>query len=252
MIALPERPVAVTTRPYLCHERPDLSEHDTRVVAVRPGAVLLSRSALHPGGGGQCSDTGAIVQDGRTARVTNVVSKGEDHWHVVDEDLVPGPARLRVDLGQRLVLSRLHTVAHVINTLVFRSFAGALVNGAQLNRDGTGRIDFDLSAVAGADLMALQTEVNTVVRAGAAVTERYLPYAEAVAREGMARSMAGLPPATDAGVIRVVEIEGFDQQLCGGLHVTDLSLCGDVRFVKVESKGRQNRRLRFRLADGNP
>ena len=37
---------------YLCHEQPDLLEFDTSVIASRPGAVVLGRSALHPGGGG--------------------------------------------------------------------------------------------------------------------------------------------------------------------------------------------------------
>jgi hypothetical protein len=32
---------------YLCHEEPDLLEHDTEIVAVRPDAVVLTRWALH-------------------------------------------------------------------------------------------------------------------------------------------------------------------------------------------------------------
>ena len=38
---------------YLCHEQPDLLEFETSVIASRPGAVVLGRTALHPGGGGQ-------------------------------------------------------------------------------------------------------------------------------------------------------------------------------------------------------
>ncbi len=49
---------------YLCHQEPDLLEHDTEIVATRPGAVLLARSALHPGGGGQESDHATLRHAG--------------------------------------------------------------------------------------------------------------------------------------------------------------------------------------------
>src|SRR5215208_1144484 len=45
---------------YLCHEQPDLYVHEATVIDSRPGAVALSRSAFHPGGGGQVSDVGQI------------------------------------------------------------------------------------------------------------------------------------------------------------------------------------------------
>lgn len=48
---------------HLCHEHHELLEHETDIVGARPGAVLLSRSALHPGGGGQESDEG-LLEDG--------------------------------------------------------------------------------------------------------------------------------------------------------------------------------------------
>lgn len=35
---------------YLCHEQPDFLTFDAEVVASRPGAVVLSRSAFYPGG----------------------------------------------------------------------------------------------------------------------------------------------------------------------------------------------------------
>ena len=43
---------------YLCHEQPDLYEHGAVVVGAAPGRVALDRSAFHPGGGGQVSESG--------------------------------------------------------------------------------------------------------------------------------------------------------------------------------------------------
>jgi Ser-tRNA(Ala) deacylase AlaX len=47
---------------YLCHEQPDLFEHETQIIDSRPGAVRLARSALHPGGGGQESDRAILAK----------------------------------------------------------------------------------------------------------------------------------------------------------------------------------------------
>ena len=55
---------------YLCHELPDLYEHDAVVVDAAPGRVVLDRSALHPGGGGQVSDVGWLDHAGGTAAIT--------------------------------------------------------------------------------------------------------------------------------------------------------------------------------------
>ena len=41
---------------YGYHEQPDVLEFDTEVIDSRPGAIVLARSLLHPGGGGQVSD----------------------------------------------------------------------------------------------------------------------------------------------------------------------------------------------------
>ena len=61
---------------YLCHEQPDLVEHDARVVDSRPGRVQLDRSAFHPGGGGQVSDAGWIEYGGGVVAVTGVEPLG--------------------------------------------------------------------------------------------------------------------------------------------------------------------------------
>jgi misacylated tRNA(Ala) deacylase len=47
--------------------------------------------------------------------------------------------------------------------------------------------------------------------------------------------------------IRVVDIVGLDVQADGGTHVASTAQVGHVVVQKVESKGRQNRRVRIRL-----
>src|SRR6478736_5994660 len=124
---------------YLCHEQPDLFEHDAVVLDAAPGRVLLDRSALHPGGGGQVSDTGWIDHAGGTTAVTGVAPEGDAHWLLLaDGDEVSGQVRVRVDAPRRARVAQLHTDSHILNAIVFDRFPGTLVTGAQINDDGTG------------------------------------------------------------------------------------------------------------------
>jgi Ser-tRNA(Ala) deacylase AlaX len=55
---------------YLCHLEPELFDFEAEVLESRPGEVLLSRSALHPLGGGQVSDVAVVEHRHGTAGIT--------------------------------------------------------------------------------------------------------------------------------------------------------------------------------------
>jgi misacylated tRNA(Ala) deacylase len=46
-----------------------------------------------------------------------------------------------------------------------------------------------------------------------------------------------------------VEIAGLDRQACGGTHVTSTGRSGPVKILKIDNKGRSNRRIRIALVD---
>ena len=60
--------------------------------------------------------------------------------------------------------------------------------------------------------------------------------------------MAGaFPPNLPS--LRIVEIVGIDKQADGGTHVRNLNEVGQIEFMKAENKGKNNRRVYFRLVD---
>jgi misacylated tRNA(Ala) deacylase len=238
---------------WLCHDEPELLVHEATIVAARPGAVVLDRSAFHPGGGGQPCDTGTLAHAHGLAAVTGVSVEDGRWWHRLDTDAeLAGVVELRVDHGQRDVVAQLHTDAHILNALVFERFAGALVTGAQIGTDGSARIDFDLPEVANDAVRALEPEVNAFIRQGLAVRGSYVDAAEAERSPGLVRSLSVAPPPSDDGLLRVVEIEGLDRQACGGTHLSTTAASRPVRIVKVENKGRRNRRIRYALDPAGP
>lgn len=242
---------------YLCHERPDLYEHDAQVVDAQPGRVLLDRSAFHPGGGGQVSDAGWIEHGGGVVPVTGIdavrriTDAGDitEYWHLLaDDSELSGTVNVRVDADRRARVAALHTDSHILNAMVFDRFPGTLVTGAQINDDGTGRMDFDLSAVDNDVLRSLAADVNAVIADGVDVSSVYVDAAEADATEGLVRSLSVAPPPTPDGRLRLIDIAGVDRQACGGTHLSNTAQSAPIQITKVENKGKRNRRIRFAFA----
>lgn len=234
---------------YLCHEQPHLVDFDATIIDARPGAVALSRSALHPGGGGQVSDLARLVHRGGEASITGVSVEGDVWWHVLDDATaeLTGDVVVHVDVAHRSRVAQLHTDSHILNALVFERWAGTLVTGAQINGDGTGRMDFDLSEVDNDALRALARDVNEVIRAGVDVQAVYVDATEAATNPGLLRSLSVAPPPTPDGRLRVIDIAGIDRQACGGTHLDNTGESNPFRITKIESKGKRNRRVRFAL-----
>ena len=55
------------------------------------------------------------------------------------------------------------------------------------------------------------------------------------------------PPPGDDGTIRIVEIVGLDRQACGGTHLPSTGRARALRILKIDNKGRHNRRVRIGL-----
>jgi len=237
---------------YLCHELPDLHEHEARIVDVAPGRVVLDRSALHPGGGGQVSDVGWLDHAGGTVGIVGVETVDGVVWHVLDADIevvgdAAGAVRVRVDADHRSRVAQLHTDSHILNALVYDRFPGTLVTGAQVNADGTGRMDFDLSDVDNDVLRGLDAGVNDVIRGAVEVRSVYVDATDAGTTAGLVRSLSVAPPPTPDGRLRIIEITGVDRQACGGTHLANTAESRPFRITKVENKGKRNRRIRFVL-----
>ena len=236
---------------YLCHEQPELFDFDARVIGARPGAVLLDRSALHPGGGGQVSDCATVDLGKERLTITEVRPEGAGYWHILDrkDALLTIGDRLdvRIDREHRSRVAQLHTATHILNALVFQRFEGALVTGAQINADGTARMDFDLPEVDNDQLRGLEPLLNEVIRRGLDVSATYVSRQEAQNTPGLIRSMSVAPPPTPDGRLRVINIVGLDRQACGGTHLTNTAQSLPIAITKVENKGRQNRRVRIAL-----
>lgn len=236
----------------LCHEQPDILVAETEIVDARPGKIALGQSPFYPGGGGQLADRGVLRWTGGEARIVGFDVSSGVLWHLLDTQAeLAGSVEARVDPDFRRRMRQLHTDTHILNALVFQSFDGALVTGVQMADDGTARMDFDLPGADNDRLRALEGPINDLIRQDIPLNFLYVPMDEAQAEHGLIRNRSVAPPPTPDGKIRIVEITGLDRQACGGTHLASTGASVPVRLLKIENKGRHNRRVRIGLAENS-
>jgi len=125
---------------------------------------------------------------------------------------------------------------------------GRSLDGRASAGDGTARMDFDLPGADNDKIRALEPAINELIASDIAVVFDYVPMAEAQAQHGLIRSRSVAPPPTSDGRIRIVEIVGLDRQACGGTHLASTGASAPLRILKIDNKGRHNRRVRIGLA----
>lgn len=233
-----------------CHENPETLSLETEVVETRPGRAALGQSPFYPGGGGQLADRGVLRWRDGEVTVTGFEYSAGKLWHLLESQAeIAGMVEAVVDPDFRRKMRQLHTDTHILNALVFQTFDGALVTGVQMAGDGTARMDFDVPNADNDRLRALEGPINDLIRQDIPVRFVYVPMHEAQAERGLIRSRSVAPPPTPDGLIRIVEIEGLDRQACGGTHLASTRGSPPIRILKVDNKGRHNRRVRIALAE---
>jgi misacylated tRNA(Ala) deacylase len=234
-------------------ERLDLADPTLRewnctvVVSSAEEGIVLDRSAFYPGGGGQPPDHGVLLWQGVQTRIVTT-RKGDDLYLIPAEgDPIP-PVGTQVagavEDTRRSLLMRTHSGLHVLCGVVFRDF-GALVTGGNME-PGEARMDFNLPEVPADFKTRLEELVNVELASDRPIATRVLPREEALALPDIIRTQSNLIPADEAE-IRIVDIVGLDVQADGGTHVASTAQVGKLQVVKVESKGKANRRVRVRL-----
>lgn len=225
-------------------------ETEAVVTAVQGEALAFDRTCFHPGGGGQPPDEGFVrIGSAETLEVASV-HEGPDEilWHLSrtpPPPKLPGlTVRLELNKDRRLAIMRYHTVLHVLNTIALRDYQG-WITGVQIGVEYS-RIDFKLEDFSAAVCLELEGKVNTVLAGDHALRSYIIPEADFRQRTDLLRTLEVKPPISH-GQVRVVEIEGFDAQACGGTHVHSTAEVGRLSIFRTENKGRINKRLYVRL-----
>ncbi len=222
-----------------------LKEADAVVTAVEDRGVRLDRSIFYPTGGGQPGDTGVLRWDSGEAKVVDSVkADGGDVLLVLEPDAarpaVGTSVQSALDWERRHLHMRMHTALHVMSAVIKGN-----VTGGQVGVDKS-RLDFNLEGEVPTKEWVTE-EVNKLIALDRPVTPQWVTDEELTARPELVKTMSVRPPM-GAGRVRLLSIEGIDLQACGGTHVARTGEVGRVECIKIENKGKMNRRFIIALA----
>jgi Ser-tRNA(Ala) deacylase AlaX len=224
-----------------------MRECNATVVSVKDDKyVSLDQSVFYPKGGGQPHDTGKIIRGDEVFNVVFVAKFSGEVSHEVDHlGLKAGDTvHCVLDWDRRYKLMRSHTAAHLFASMLCVG-TGALVTGNQLEVDKV-RFDFSLEKFDPQILEEYLDKANALLRTDTPVRWYELSREEALKIPGIVKMAEAFPPEIPR--LRIVEIVGLDKQADGGTHVRNLNEVGQIKLLKMENKGKNNRRIYFTLA----
>jgi misacylated tRNA(Ala) deacylase len=223
-----------------------LREFDARVLFATGNQVILDQTAFHPLTGGVAHDAGYLARGDLRYRVIKVDINKEtkEITHVLEDetglnqgDSVNG----ELDWKRRYRLMRLHTAAHLIAAIMYTE-NNALITGGQVDFEHA-KLDFNLPKTDREIFEAAVAKATEEAGRGVQLKIYFLNRNEALKMPGIVKLAEKMPP--EEKELRIVEIPGIDIQADGGPHVKNTSEIGVIRLLRVENKGKNQRRLYF-------
>jgi alanyl-tRNA synthetase len=220
----------------LYYEDAYLLEFEAEVVERRESegrpAVVLDRTAFYPESGGQPWDTGTLGG----APVIQVLDLDGILLHVLASPVPPGPVHGVVDRAVRFDHMQQHTGQHILSQAFFEVVKGE-TRSFHLGPE-VSTLEIGLGAISDADLDRVEGRANAIVWEDREVKTYFVPE-ERIGEVPLRR------PPKKQGLLRVVEVDGFDHSACGGTHVRRSGEIGLIRIGPAE-KIRGNLRFEFR------
>ena len=207
--------------------------------------VVLDRTPFYAESGGQVADTGTIVTASGARLEVKAVKKTPKGYFVHTCTLTEGTAIVgetataSVSKGRRRAIARNHTSAHLLQKAL-REVLGSHVHQAGSYEDDE-RVRFDFthfSAVTPEELALVEHIVNQKIFEALDVTVQNMPLAEAKKMGAMA-----LFGEKYGEIVRVVDINGWSTEFCGGTHVSNTAQLGCFKILSESSVAAGVRRI---------
>ena len=209
-----------------------LREFDAQVISCEKDGerwkIVLDRTAFYPTSGGQPHDTGKLGD----VPVIEVADAEHKVVHYASAAIPVGPVHGVIDWPRRIDHMQQHTGQHLLSA-AFIELLGFQTVSFHLGKE-ISTIDLDTPAVKAEHLEKAERRVNEVIFEDKPVVIRF-GTAEQLAEAGIRKKVER------EGVLRAIEVEGFDRQPCGGTHLERTGQAGLLLIRKLERRRDQCR-----------
>lgn len=213
--------------------------------------VILDRTPFYAEGGGQVGDSGRL----RASRVEVEILDTQrpaggvisHHGRVTRGRLRVGmPVTAEIDVARRLDTMRNHTATHLLHKALREVVGEHARQAGSLVAPNRLRFDFvHLSALSDEQREAIERRVNDKVLEDLPVVPKWMSYDEATALGAMA-----LFGEKYGDRVRVINIDAYSRELCGGTHVTRTGQIGMFKIMAESGVAAGVRRIEAVTGNG--
>lgn len=192
--------------------------------------VVLDRTSFYARGGGQEPDHGKI-NDSQVVDVTK-------HGNVVLHELsgtVPkedSTVRCEIDVLRRQGITKHHTSTHIVNSSARNVLGSWVWQHSAFKEQEYGRLDITHhSSLTDEEIKKIEGVANSIIQKNLPVTIKEYERGQAEQTFGFRIYQGGVVPVKS---VRIVRIEDFDVEACGGTHVKRTGDLGLIKITKSE------------------
>ena len=197
-------------------------------------SMIFDKTPFYGESGGQTADHGTVTGNGFEGKVVDVQKQKGIFIHTV-EVIAGTPVEneeylLEIDQDNRMAIAKNHTATHLLHKAL-REVLGDHVQQAGSYVDAQ-RLRFDFNHYEGLteeELEKVEDLVNAQIAKALDVTIKDMTMDEAKKEGAMA-----LFGDKYGDVVRVVKVDDFSVELCGGTHIDNIAKVG---LFKIESEG---------------
>jgi alanyl-tRNA synthetase len=228
----------------LFYENRDQFKFEAKVLAIiRDQYLVLDMTAFYARSGGQEPDHGTI----EGFQVVDVIKSNGVVLHQM-KDLKSGiilgeTVHGVVDKKRRSLIMRHHTATHIVNGASRRILGSWVWQHSAFKDEDMGKLDITHFAhLSREQVLKIERLSNEVVRQDLPVKVSFIPRNEAEQKYGFRLYQGGVVPNKE---LRIVNIEGWDVEACGGTHCSSTGEIGLIKITKSERVQDGVERLEF-------
>ncbi len=198
-------------------------------------AVTFKETFFYPDSGGQPHDLGTIDD----IPVTRVIERGKSVLHILERFPEKDKVECRIDFDRRRDHMQQHSGQHLLSA-AFLHKAHAQTLSFHLGTS-TSTIDLDRAPIAPEVLAAVERKANRAVRRAHTIRSYFIK-----SEEAQTLKLRKAPEVE--GILRIVDIEGFDRQACCGTHPKTTAEVGTI-LVRTMERFKSGTRVEFVCGD---
>jgi alanyl-tRNA synthetase len=217
----------------LYYENESIREFDARVLKVlKDKYLILDQTAFYPRGGGQEPDFGSI----EGIRITDVIKHDNIVLHKMQtpsKDLfVENKVHGIIDNIRRRSITKNHSATHILNSAARNNLGSWVWQNSAFKDENYARLDITHhSALTKEQIKQIEKTANEVVQKNLPVTINIYERSDAESQYTFRIYQGGAVPSNN---VRIVNINGWDVEACGGTHVNKTGEIGLIKILRTE------------------